>query len=78
MLGEMLRRLRESRGLKVADVVEALDAPRATIYHWEGPNSRPEPESLKPLLELYEATDEERLAVWELRGTPPDQLVEAV
>ena len=68
MLGEFLTTLRTSRGLSVPDVVERLGIPRSTAYAWEQPQSRPEPENLQALLNLYEATDEERLRAWELRA----------
>ncbi len=68
MLGEYLARLRQQRGMSVPEVVEALGIPRSTGYAWEGPHSRPEPENLQRLLDLYEATDAERLQAWDLRA----------
>ena len=68
MLGELLSRLRQRRGLTIPDVVERLGVPRSTAYQWEWASSRPEPENLQRLLDLYEATPDERLEAWELRA----------
>lgn len=68
LLGDLLARLRQRRGMTMPEVVEALGIPRSTGYSWEGPHSRPEPENLQRLLDLYEATDEERLQAWDLRA----------
>lgn len=68
MLGEFLSRLRQRRGLTIPDVVDRLGVPRSTAYQWEWQSSRPEPENLQRLLDLYEATDAERLEAWELRA----------
>lgn len=70
MLGALLHSLRERAGLPMTRVVVELGVPRATAYAWEGADSRPEPENLKRLLDLYGATDDERLHAWELRGEP--------
>lgn len=73
MLGEHLKALRRRRGFSVAKVIEDLDVPRSTAYHWEGPASRPDPVDLKRLLDLYEASDDDKLRAYELRGMPVEQ-----
>jgi transcriptional regulator with XRE-family HTH domain len=82
-LGELIRSLRLARGLKMPRVMELLSevrkrrnpnakpVPRSTAWWWEGPRSRPEPEDLQDLLDLYGATDAERLKAWELRTSNP-------
>lgn len=73
MLGEHLRTLRKRKGFSVAKVIDALGVPRSTAYHWEGPSSRPDPVDLKRLLDLYEATADDKLRAYELRGMPVEQ-----
>ena len=70
-LGELLRRLRTGRSLKMATVIERLQVPRATAYWWETPRGRPEPEQLQRLLDLYDASPADRLKAWELRTSDP-------
>ena len=70
MLGALLVELRRRRGLSMAEVIEHLGVPRSTAYGWEGAASRPEPEHLQRLLDLYAATDEDRLEAWRLRAMP--------
>lgn len=72
MLGELLKRMRKQRGLKVRHVIEALGVPRSTAYFWETPAGRPDPASLGKLLDLYGATPEERLQAWQLRASDPE------
>lgn len=69
-LGAMLRSLRHASGMRAVDIVRELDVPRATLYCWEGEGSRPAPEDLHRLLNLYSVTDAVRLRVWELRCRP--------
>ncbi len=71
MLGPFLRALRERAQLSVSDVVERMTIPRSTAYYWEGPLARPAPEHLQALLDLYDASPEERLRAWELRAAAP-------
>ena len=69
-LGEALRAIRRERGLRVTQVVESLGVPRSTAYSWEGPTASPQPSELQALLDLYGATDDERLRIWSLRARP--------
>ena len=68
-LGAHLRRLRGGR--PVDTVSERVGVVRSTVYLWEADDRRPEPEHLQALLDLYEATDDERLEAWRLRSLPP-------
>lgn len=68
MLGSLLKAMREGAGLSLLKVRGKLGIPRSTLYMWESPASRPEPEDLQRLLDLYRATDEQRLKAWELRA----------
>jgi transcriptional regulator with XRE-family HTH domain len=70
-LGELLRRLRTGRSLKMATVIERLQVPKATAYWWETSRGRPEPEQLQRLLDLYNASPTDRLKAWELRTSNP-------
>ena len=71
MLYELLTQLRERTGLSVPDVATRLGVARPTAYQWEKAYSgRPEPEHLHALLELYCATDAEKLEAWRLRSLP--------
>lgn len=67
-LADLLRDLRTRAGLAVRDVQRALGVSRATAYHWEGPDSRPTVEHLHQLLDLFGASDGEKLLAWELRA----------
>lgn len=73
MLGAFLSGLRVRAGLSMAQVIERLSVPKSTAYWFEGDGSigRPSPEHLQALLDLYQATDEERLEAWRLRALPP-------
>lgn len=73
MLGDHLKDLRTRAGLTMSEVVEKLGIPRATGYLWESPRSRPEPESLQRLLDLYNASASDRLRAWELRAAGRDE-----
>lgn len=70
-LGELLASLRKRRGLTMAQVIALTKTPQSTCYWWEGPRSRPGPEDLQKLLDLYHATSEERLLAWDLRASAP-------
>ena len=70
-LGPLLRSLRKRRKLTMAQVIALTGTAQSTCYWWEGPYSRPDPEDLKKLLDLYRATSEERLLAWELRAVAP-------
>ncbi len=70
MLPEHLKALRIAAGKTVRDVREALGVPKATAYAWESEGARPEPEQLQRLLDLFEASDEDRLTAWRLRSAP--------
>lgn len=74
-LGQLLRELRGGRS--VTAVCQELGiASRQTIYTWEGPRSRPEPEDLARLLQHYGATQEQIDLALRLRaGIAPDQSV---
>jgi len=69
-LSEILRRLRNARGLSVDQVSDKTGFARSTIYFWEQAHNRgrPMPEQLGALLDLYMASDAERSSVWEARA----------
>lgn len=70
-LGEHLRRLRGDR--PVDEVAAHVGVGRSTVYLWEsttGNRRRPDPEHLQKLLDLYSASDTDRLLAWELRAAP--------
>jgi transcriptional regulator with XRE-family HTH domain len=71
-LAELLTNLRKRSGLAMPAVIDRLGVPRSTAYVWETTSSRPAPEHLQPLLDLYDATPEERLEAWRLRAAPVD------
>lgn len=73
-LGELLSDLRRRSGLPMAGVIERLGVPRSTAYSWEAPGARPHPEHLQRLLDLYDATDAERLEAWRLRASVPPSI----
>lgn len=65
-LGGLLKDLRERRGLSLAQVRDALGVGgRSTVHHWENGIVVPS-DRLGQVLELYQATDEERLRALEL------------
>lgn len=53
-----------------AAVARRLGLTRVAVNAWESGIARPDPEHLQALLDLYEATDEERLEAWRLRSMP--------
>ena len=69
-LGAALAALRKRAGLSMAEVIERLSMPRSTAYWHESASGRPSPEHLQALLDLYQATDDERLEAWRLRSLP--------
>ena len=68
MLHQLLAALRGRANMTLNDVQAGLGVSRATVYAWETPAVRPRPEHLQALLDLYGATDEERLEAWRLRS----------
>jgi len=70
-LGEHLRNLRERKKLKVSQVAKDTGKSRGTPYAWEADRINPAPESLQRLLELYGASDAERLMAWALLAAQP-------
>lgn len=68
-LGVLLRQLRGAR--RVQDVARDLGVVRSAVYLWESTTTArrlPSATSLQQLLDLYEATDEQRLLAWRLRS----------
>jgi transcriptional regulator with XRE-family HTH domain len=68
-LGVLLRELRGPR--RAQDVARDLGVVRSAVYLWESttPARRlPSATSLQRLLDLYGATDEQRLLAWRLRS----------
>lgn len=74
LLGQLLREKRGAR--KVTEVCRELGiASRQTIYTWEGPRSKPEPEDLVRLMRHYGCTEEEIVYALRLRaGDVPQAL----
>lgn len=73
LLGQYLRQLRGDR--RVAEVVRAIGIKsKQTLYTWEGPRSRPEPEDIVRLLKHYGCSAEEIDRALRLRaGLPAEQ-----
>lgn len=70
LLGQYLRELRGGR--RVVDVISAVGInSRQTLYTWEGPHSRPEPEDIVKLLQHYGCTDEQIDRALRLRAGLP-------
>lgn len=68
-LGPMLRRLRLRNGLTRAQVQAHMSCSRSAVHWWESAEGgRPRTEQLQRLLDLYGATDNERLLAWKLRA----------
>lgn len=65
-LGQHLRTLRGSR--KVPDVARTLGVVRSAVHLWEASTRMPSAVHLQALLDLYEASDDQRLRAWELRA----------
>lgn len=68
-LGSLLRELRGDR--RVSDVARSVGVVRSLVYLWESTTSSrrlPSATKLQHLLDLYEATDEQRLKVWAARA----------
>lgn len=70
MLGAFLRKAREAHGLDVREVAIALGIPRATIYMWESPRSRPDPVDIRRLLTHYGCDESEISEALVLRSMP--------
>ncbi len=72
MLGELLKTLRGPRSAE--EVAATLGVNRSTIYLWESTKDSPDlrrlprPHLLQQLLDLYQATPEQRAQAWELRA----------
>jgi transcriptional regulator with XRE-family HTH domain len=65
-LAATLRRLRESAGLSREDVEEQTAVNEGTLYRLETARSRPQPRTLKTLLNLYEVSDTVRADLLDL------------
>lgn len=68
-LGVLLRELRGPR--RVQDVARDLGVVRSAVYLWESTTASrrlPSATSLQQLLDLYEASDAQRLLAWRLRS----------
>lgn len=74
-LGKHLHDLRIRSGLRMVKVARAIDRSRGTAYGFEAGTIRPSADSLQALLDLYGASDAERLMAWRLlteSGAPSD------
>lgn len=72
-LGETLRSLRKNgpRGeIPVRQSAKALGIPHPTIYDWESPRSRPEPEQLRKYLQHLDVPERVIAHVLHLRSLP--------
>lgn len=68
-LGALLRRLRERAGMTRADVQRRMRCGRTIVWWWESADGgRPSSTALHRLLDLYGASDAERLLAWRLRA----------
>lgn len=65
-MGEILKRLREQRGLTVQGAADALGVVRQTIWTWESDKKPPERAALLAMLKLYGATEDDRAEVGRL------------
>ncbi|HEX3964798.1 MAG TPA: helix-turn-helix transcriptional regulator [Trebonia sp.] len=65
-LAATLRRLRENAGLSREDVEEQTAVNEGTLYRLETARSRPQPRTLKTLLNLYEVSDAVRTDLLDL------------
>lgn len=72
---EFLRLLHEDRapGMSSDSVADAIGVDRTAVWRFERGSRSPKPEKLGKLLDLYGATDEERLEAWRLRSLPRDE-----
>ena len=73
-LGQLIRKLRQgvSPSLSMAAVADHIGVSNGSVYWWESDERRPSPEHLHALLDLYKATDDERLRAWALRAGDAD------
>lgn len=72
MLCGFLAALRERSKLSKPEIMAALGVSRPTVDSWENPgagNRAPSPAHFQALLDLYDASPEERLRAWELRAS---------
>jgi transcriptional regulator with XRE-family HTH domain len=72
-LAATLRRLREETGLSREDVQEQTEVNEGTLYRIETARSRPQPRTLKTLLNLYGITDPVRADLLELAKNSDSQ-----
>ena len=65
MADTLLKKLRERSGLTVQEAAEKIGVHRATLYTWEDdpPGRRAGAEALRSLLDLYRASQDERVSV---------------
>ncbi len=68
-LGEELRRLRASTGLRQIDVSELTGVPRGRLSEYENGRTIPGDRNLKKLLSLYEADEETAKRIFVKQGT---------
>ncbi|MFG2211253.1 helix-turn-helix domain-containing protein [Streptomyces sp. NPDC048638] len=72
-LAAELRRLRASAGLTREDVTEKKGINTATLYRIEKARTRPQKRTLMALLDLYEATEEQRADLLAIQSGSTDQ-----
>lgn len=77
MLERELQRLRQAAGLTVPDVFLKTRIPISTMYHYEREDSGVSPSvgRLKTLLDLYGASDAERLGCYESLAQMSNQAI---
>ncbi|EKX63927.1 XRE family transcriptional regulator [Streptomyces ipomoeae] len=68
-----LRRLREGVGLTHKDVAEKTAINEVTLYRIEKARTKPQKRTLMTLLDLYEATEEQRSALLDIQRGPHDR-----
>lgn len=71
MFGTFIRELRGQRG--VTETARAIGVDRTAVHQWENGTKSPEPGNLQALLDLFGATDEQRLEAWRLRSLPRNE-----
>ena len=75
-LGQFLLSLRKRAKKSLSQVQSATNCSRSTAYLWERSGSRPEAASLQALLDLYAASDGDRLMAWRLRAAADSTAIE--
>lgn len=58
-LGELLKKLRESKGFSQGDVAKKIGVTRQAVYKWENDKSYPDIDNLILLSEMYNVTLDE-------------------